>query len=101
LDVGTDDGAYLDALEKGLSASTQKLKADRVISLAGAGADPFKPDRLGRLALTKPSLTLRAHLVLKHVKKTGLPVAVTMAGGYAPVIQDIGVTVTFRLSKQA
>jgi len=87
LEDGADDGAYLDALEKGLAASTQKFKADLVIYLAGA--DPYKKDRFGRLALTKPGLALRDRLVLKHVKKTGLPVAVTMAGGYAPEIQDI------------
>ena len=87
LDDGADDGTYLDALGKGLAASTQKFKADLVIYLAGA--DPYKKDRFGRLALTKPGLALRDRLVLKHVKKTGLPVAVTMAGGYAPEIQDI------------
>ena len=84
---GADDGTYLDALEKGLAASTQKFKADLVIYLAGA--DPYRKDRFGRLALTKVGLSLRDRLVLKHIKKTGLPVAVTMAGGYAPEIQDI------------
>ena len=87
LDDGTDDGTYLDALEKGLAASTRKFKADLVIYLAGA--DPYKKDRFGRLALTKAGLALRDRLVLKHLKQTGLPVAVTMAGGYAPEIQDI------------
>jgi acetoin utilization deacetylase AcuC-like enzyme len=84
---GADDGTYLDALEKGLTASTQEFEADLVIYLAGA--DPYKKDRFGRLALTKAGLALRDRLVLKHLKKTGLPVAVTMAGGYAPDIQDI------------
>lgn len=84
---GADDGTYLDALGKGLAVSTQKFKANLVIYLAGA--DPYKKDRFGRLALTKAGLALRDRLVLKHLKKTGLPVAVTMAGGYAPEIQDI------------
>jgi hypothetical protein len=34
-------------------------------------------------------VNLRDRLVLKQVKKTGLPVAGTVAGGYAPEIQDI------------
>ena len=87
LDDGTADGPYLDALEKGLVASTQKFKADLVIYLAGA--DPFKKDRYGRLALTKKGLAQRDRLVLKYLNKCELPVAVTMAGGYAPDIQDI------------
>ena len=93
LEDGTDDGTYLDALEKGLTASTQTFKADLVIYLAGA--DPYKKDRFGRLALTKAGLAQRDRLVLTHLKKAGLPAAVTMAGGYAPDIQDI-VDIHFR-----
>ena len=84
---GTVDKTYLDYLENGLAESTQRFKADLVIYLAGA--DPYKKDRFGRLSLTKAGLAHRDRLVLKHLQKTGLPVAVTMAGGYAPEIQDI------------
>jgi hypothetical protein len=28
-------------------------------------------------------------LVVDHLKRAGLPAAVTMAGGYAPAIQDV------------
>jgi len=87
LEDGTDDRTYLDALENGLTASIRRFKADLVIYLAGA--DPYRKDRYGRLALTKAGLAQRDRLVLKHVKESGLPVAVTMAGGYAPEIQDI------------
>ena len=93
LEDGTEDGTYLDALEKGLTASTQTFKADLAIYLAGA--DPYKKDRFGRLALTKAGLAQRDRLVLKHLKKAGLPTAITMAGGYAPDIQDI-VDIHFR-----
>jgi len=87
LDDGTADGTYLDALKKGLAASTRKFNADLVIYLAGA--DPYKKDRFGRLALTKEGLAKRDRLVLTHLRKCDIPVAVTMAGGYAPEIQDI------------
>jgi len=87
LEDGTDDKTYLDALEKGLIESTQRFNADLVIYLAGT--DPYRKDRYGRLALTKAGLAQRDHLVLKHVKESKLPVAVAMAGGYAPEIQDI------------
>ncbi len=53
-----------------------------------AGADPYLDDRFGRLAVTKEGLAQRDHLVLQHLYKAGLPVAVTMAGGYARNVQD-------------
>ena len=87
LDDGTADWAYLDALAKGLSEAMQKFKANLVIYLAGA--DPYRNDRFGRLALTKDGLAKRDRLVFRCLGKLELPVAVTMAGGYAPEIQDI------------
>ena len=87
LEDGTDDRTYLDALENGLTACLRRFKADLVIYLAGA--DPYRKDRYGRLALTKAGLAHRDRLVLGRLKENGLPVAVTMAGGYAPDIQDI------------
>ena len=87
LEDGTDDDTYLAALEKGLKLSTHVYRADLVIYLAGA--DPYRKDRFGRLALTKSGLAKRDHLVLSHLKKLGIPAAVTMAGGYSPDIKDI------------
>jgi len=83
---GTDDAAYLNAIEKGLAACMQNFKADLAIYLAGA--DPYRDDRFGRLAITKEGLAQRDHLVLRHLINAGLPTAVTMAGGYAPNVQD-------------
>jgi hypothetical protein len=39
--------------------------------------------------LTKVGLAQKDRLVLGRLKENRLPVAVTMAGGYAPDIQDI------------
>jgi len=83
---GTNDAAYLNALEKGLAASMQNFKADLVIYLAGA--DLYKDDRFGRLALTKKGLADRDRRVFQSCLKAGLPTAVTMAGGYARNVQD-------------
>ena len=83
---GTNDAAYLNAIEKGLAASRQNFKADLAIYLAGA--DPYKDDRFGRLAISKEGLAQRDRLVLRHLYKSGLPMAVTMAGGYARHVQD-------------
>ena len=53
-----------------------------------AGADPYQSDRFGRLSLTKAGLMQGDDLVFQHCHRAGLPVAVTMAGGYAPQVQD-------------
>lgn len=84
---GTEDAAYLAALENGIIRSLESFSADLVIYLAGA--DPYQQDRFGRLALTKQGLAQRDRLVLRHCFAAGLPVAVTMAGGYARNLKDI------------
>jgi acetoin utilization deacetylase AcuC-like enzyme len=87
LEDGTDDRTYLDALENGLTACLGSFKADLAIYLAGA--DPYRKDRYGRLSLTKAGLAQRDRKVLERLSENRIPVAVTMAGGYAPDIQDI------------
>ena len=86
LENGADDAAYLEALEKGLRQSMGAAGADLAIYLAGA--DPYKDDRFGRLALTKEGLAQRDRIVFRSCLATGLPTAVTMAGGYARNVQD-------------
>ena len=86
LENGADDAVYLKALEKGLKESMGVAGADLVIYLAGA--DPYKDDRFGRLALTKNGLAARDRLVFQRCLEAGLPTAVTMAGGYARNVQD-------------
>jgi len=86
LENGADNAVYLKALEKGLKESMDTAGADLVIYLAGA--DPYKDDRFGRLALTKNGLVERDRLVFQSCLEAGLPTAVTMAGGYARDVQD-------------
>jgi acetoin utilization deacetylase AcuC-like enzyme len=84
---GTGDAEYLDSLSHHLSVAIARARPDAVVYLAGA--DPFEGDRLGFLALTKPGLAQRDRHVLQTCRRLGLPVAVTMGGGYAPRVQDI------------
>jgi len=98
LEDGTDDAAYLEALDKGIIRSLETFTADLVIYLAGA--DPYKDDRFGRLALTKAGLAQRDRLVFEHLANTGLPAAVTMAGGYARNVQD-AVDINFQTIQSA
>ncbi|WP_374472760.1 histone deacetylase [Arenimonas sp.] len=84
---GTGDAAYLDALAAYLPQAIERARADAVVYLAGA--DPFQGDRLGYLALSKPGLAERDRQVLEACHRHGLPLAVCMAGGYAPDVEDI------------
>jgi len=82
----TGDADYLAALRRGLSIAGSRSDADLAIYLAGA--DPYEKDRFGRLSLTKEGLALRDRIVFDFCLAGGLPVAVTMAGGYAPDVED-------------
>ena len=84
---GTSDAQYLDSLACHLTIAIRDSVADAVIYLAGA--DPFVGDRLGLLALTKAGLAERDRQVFQACRRHSLPVAVTMAGGYAARIEDI------------
>jgi acetoin utilization deacetylase AcuC-like enzyme len=86
LDDETGDEEYLKELERGLACSFKQIQANLVIYLAGA--DPFKDDRFGRLALTKKGLARRDQMVFKACNAARLPLAVTMAGGYSREIND-------------
>jgi acetoin utilization deacetylase AcuC-like enzyme len=83
---GADDGEFLDALEEGLERALEESRAELAIYLAGA--DPFEDDRLGRLSVSKEGLAERDRLVLESCRERGIPVAVTMAGGYARNVED-------------
>jgi len=82
----TGDDAYLDALEAGVRRALAAARPDLVIYLAGA--DPYFDDRLGRLALTKAGLAERDRVIFHYCRAAGLPLAITMAGGYARRIED-------------
>ena len=87
LEDGTEDGAYLIALERALDDALEQARADVVVYLAGA--DPYVGDRLGRLALSKEGLLCRDRLVLERCRAERLPVGISMAGGYAADVEDI------------
>jgi len=83
----TGDAAYLAALHDALKTAQRRFGTpDLVLYLAGA--DPWEGDGLGRLALTKAGLRARDVLVIDHALAHGAPVAVTLAGGYAPDVTD-------------
>jgi acetoin utilization deacetylase AcuC-like enzyme len=83
---GADDTEFLAVLEKGLEIALDAAEAQLAVYLAGA--DPFEDDRLGRLCVTKRGLAERDNMVLEACRERGIPVALTMAGGYARRVED-------------
>jgi acetoin utilization deacetylase AcuC-like enzyme len=53
-----------------------------------AGADPYEDDQLGGLRLTKDGMRQRDRLVIDSVRKAGVPLVITLAGGYARRVED-------------
>ncbi|MGB7342299.1 MAG: histone deacetylase [Phototrophicaceae bacterium] len=84
---GTGDAEYLQTLEIAIDRILNVFQPDLVIYQSGA--DPFIGDKLGKLSLTKAGLAARDQMVLERCRAEGLPVAVTMGGGYAKDVEDI------------
>lgn len=83
---GTADAGYLEALAGGLAEAAGRFPSPD-LALYIAGADPWEGDRLGRLKVSARGLAARDRLVLNALKDAGIPVAVTMAGGYGRPIE--------------
>lgn len=100
LEDGTKDIEYLDELAHGLNKALAEFQPDLIVYLAGA--DPYQYDQLGGLALTLHGLEQRDELVFRTARERNIPVAVTLAGGYAYRVDDT-VTIhanTIQMAKQ-
>lgn len=86
LEDGTGDDEYLASLARELPAVLTASAPEIVFYLAGA--DPHERDRLGRLRLTFDGLARRDAMVIGACREIGLPVVVTIAGGYGRDIAD-------------
>ncbi len=84
---GTADDQYSTTLAETFQAIERRFVPDFVFYLAGA--DPYHGDRLGKMKLTKHGLLARDEAVFSWCHRHQLPVAVSMAGGYAPNVNDI------------
>jgi acetoin utilization deacetylase AcuC-like enzyme len=80
---GSDDEHYLTLLAEHLPRVIERARPDLVVYLAGA--DPYEGDALGRLALTFDGLARRDAFVLDTCREVGIPVAITIAGGYGNI----------------
>jgi len=86
---GCADAAYLAALDAALHTLWQRsAAAPPGLIFFLAGADPHEGDRLGRLKLSTAGLAERDRRVFAAAGGRGIPVAVSMAGGYGRVLAD-------------
>jgi acetoin utilization deacetylase AcuC-like enzyme len=83
----TGDAAYLAALRTYVPAVLRQVEPALV--WYQGGVDPYHGDKLGRLALSQKGLWERDIYVLAACRAAGVPVVVTLGGGYALHMQDI------------
>ena len=89
LDIGLENGAGDDVFNGRLAGALPRVWDHRPeIVLYQAGADPYEDDQLGALRLTIPGLLERDRLVLEGCAERGIPVVVTLGGGYARKVSD-------------
>jgi len=90
LDLDMPDGAgddeYLSALGPAVRRSLDKFQPQLMFYVGGA--DPYCEDQLGGLSLTMEGLRQRDRLVFEEARRRGIPVAATLAGGYARRVDD-------------
>jgi len=83
---GIGDDEYLAWLDNALSSGLRQFNPELICYIAGA--DPYREDQLGGLALSLDGLKHRDELVFRVAKARNIPVMVTYAGGYARRIED-------------
>ena len=83
---GMGDEDYLAILEKSLNRAFQDFSAQILFYVAGA--DPYREDQLGGLKLSIGGLARRDALVCDYARRHRVPMAITLAGGYARRVED-------------
>jgi acetoin utilization deacetylase AcuC-like enzyme len=83
---GCEDEQYLHLLRENLWHALSEFQPGLIFYLAGA--DPYREDQLGGLSLTLAGLRERDRVVFSMARERNLPVAVTLAGGYAKQVVD-------------
>ena len=90
IDIGlrdhTGDKIYLQYLYDNVPKIINTFKPEIILYLAGA--DPYEGDQLGSLALSKKGLRERDNFVCCQARNFDVPVAITLAGGYAVNRED-------------
>ncbi|MEM9282849.1 MAG: histone deacetylase [Verrucomicrobiota bacterium] len=85
LEEGAGDSQYLEVLDDLLETVAKPFQPGLI--LFQAGVDTLQTDRLGHLAMTREGLQKRNRRVFSWAKEAGIPLLVTMGGGYGEPIQ--------------
>ncbi|MDI1448528.1 histone deacetylase [Polyangium sp. 6x1] len=80
----TGDDEYLGALEPFLARAFAESNPDLVFFQGGV--DALGADKLGRLGMTAAGMRRRDERVLGEARRRGIPIALTLGGGYADPI---------------
>ncbi len=86
MEDGVDDEEYLAALLPAVRHSLDQICPDMLFYVGGA--DPYRDDQLGGLALTMQGLKTRDLGVFEEARGRKIPVVTTFAGGYARHVED-------------
>jgi acetoin utilization deacetylase AcuC-like enzyme len=78
---GSGDSEYIAMLEEHLPAVLDRSRPD--VLFFQAGVDPLEHDLLGRLKLTGAGLRMRDRIVASASRDRGIPLVLTLGGGYA------------------
>jgi acetoin utilization deacetylase AcuC-like enzyme len=84
---GTGDEEYLARLSQALPRLLECFSPELIFYQAGV--DVLAGDRFGRLQLTMAGIKERDSLVSDFARRTGLPLVITLGGGYARDMQQI------------
>jgi acetoin utilization deacetylase AcuC-like enzyme len=86
MDDRVEDDEYLEALIPAVQRALDQFQPEILFYVGGA--DPYCEDQLGGLSLTKEGLKRRDRSVFEEARRRGVPVATTLAGGYARRVED-------------
>ncbi len=81
-----DDDEYLGVLIPAVQHALGEFRPDILFYVGGA--DAYCEDQLGGLSLTKEGLKQRDRQVFEEARRRRIPVATTLAGGYARRVED-------------
>lgn len=96
----TTDDTYLNLLYDTLPRLIQQMQPQFLFFISGV--DILATDKLGKLSVSMEACKRRDEFVFEQAQKAGLPIVVSMGGGYSPKITDIveAHCNTFRLAQK-
>jgi hypothetical protein len=84
---GVRDAEYLEVLARELPLALEDSGPDLVVYVAGV--DVYEHDPLTRFELTREGILARDAYLFDEVRRSGIPIAMVLAGGYAAGVWEI------------